>query len=330
MLESVSFFMTLATAISKSSCVTCTLLSLSANIPASVHTALHSAPLAFDIFSATTVRSMPRTRFILRECIFMMVTLFSVFGFGNSILRSIRPGRRSAESRMSILLVAMTTLIFCAGSNPSSWFSSSSMVRCTSLSPPDPPPSPRLDPMESISSMKMMEGAASRAIMKSSRTIRDPSPMYFCTSSAPLTRMKVQSVWWATARARSVLPVPGGPYSSTPLGWATPRLSNSSGCLMGSSMTSLISMTCFSSPPIISYVESGTASTFIRLTRGSTFVGKILWRVYESFRSATRVLGFSAFTSIPGSRSTTYFPSGLTLTRTFFWPICFTTSPTYE
>ena len=51
---------------------------------------------------------------------------------------------------------------------------------------------------------------------KSSRTMREPSPMYFCTSSLPDTRMKVQSVWCATARASSVLPVPGGPYSSTP------------------------------------------------------------------------------------------------------------------
>jgi hypothetical protein len=53
-------------------------------------------------------------------------------------------------------------------------------------------------------------------MMKSSRTMREPSPMYFCTSSEPDTRMNVQSVWCATARARSVLPVPGGPYSSTP------------------------------------------------------------------------------------------------------------------
>ncbi len=64
--------------------------------------------------------------------------------------------------------------------------------------------------------MKMMLGACSRAMTKSSRTMRDPSPMYFCTSSLPLTRIKVQSVWCATARASSVLPVPGGPYSSTP------------------------------------------------------------------------------------------------------------------
>jgi hypothetical protein len=62
---------------------------------------------------------------------------------------------------------------------------------------------------------------AHRAMMKSSRTMREPSPMYFCTSSEPDTRMNVQSVWCATARASNVLPVPGGPYSSTPCGITT-------------------------------------------------------------------------------------------------------------
>jgi hypothetical protein len=47
--------------------------------------------------------------------------------------------------------------------------------------------------MESTSSIKIMVGAASRAITNSSRTMRAPSPMYFCTSSAPDTRIKVQS-----------------------------------------------------------------------------------------------------------------------------------------
>ena len=41
---------------------------------------------------------------------------------------------------------------------------------------------------------------------KSSLTMRDPSPMYFCTNSLPETRMKVQSVWCATARASRVFP----------------------------------------------------------------------------------------------------------------------------
>ena len=57
----------------------------------------------------------------------------------------------------------LRTLIWLVASKPSSWFSSSSMVRCTSLSPPPPPPPlpSRALPMESTSSMKMIEGACS-------------------------------------------------------------------------------------------------------------------------------------------------------------------------
>ena len=54
-------------------------------------------------------------------------------------------------------------------------------------------------------------------------------------------------------------------------GCAIPRASKSSGCLTGSSMTSLISLICLSRPPTISYVESGTFSTIIKLTSGSTW-----------------------------------------------------------
>mmetsp|Transcript_20339 Transcript_20339/g.63974 ORF Transcript_20339/g.63974 Transcript_20339/m.63974 type:complete len:213 (+) Transcript_20339:69-707(+) len=207
---SMSFFMTFATAISKSSCVTWMRRSRNANMPASEQTPLHSAPDALFIFSAILRRSMPRSKFILREWMDMMSTRDWAVGFGNSILRSMRPGRKRAESRMSMRFVAMMTLMFWVGSKPSSWLSSSSIVRPTSESPPSPP-SPLLDPMESTSSMKMMDGAASRAMTNNSRTMREPSPMYFWTSSAPDTRTNVQSVWCATALARSVLPVPGGP-----------------------------------------------------------------------------------------------------------------------
>ena len=54
------------------------------------------------------------------------------------------------------------------------------------------------------------------AITNSSLTILAPSPINFCTSSDPDTLIKVHSVWCATARASSVFPVPGGPYSNTP------------------------------------------------------------------------------------------------------------------
>lgn len=54
----------------------------------------------------------------------------------------------------------------------------------------------------------------------------------------------------ATARASSVLPVPGGPYKSTPLGGLMPTRRNSSGFLSGSSMTSLSSLIWSLSPPM--------------------------------------------------------------------------------
>jgi len=159
--------------------------------------------------------------------------------------------------------------------------------------------------------------------------------MYFCTSSDPETLMKVQSVWCATARASSVFPVPGGPYMRTPLGCAMPSASKSSGCLSGSSSTSFISRICASSPPTWSKVESGTFSTRISDTSGSTLVGSTLCSVYESLRSATRVLGVSSAMSTLASTSTTYLPSGPTLTSTLacacaapLWLMTLTTSPT--
>ena len=67
------------------------------------------------------------------------------------------------------------------------------------------------------------------AMTKSSRTMRDPSPMNFWTSSDPDTRMNVHSVWCATARASSVFPVPGGPYSNTPCTIASPYMRGGTG-----------------------------------------------------------------------------------------------------
>lgn len=73
-----------------------------------------------------------------------------------------------------------------------------------------------------------------------------------------------------------------------------------------------------------------TFSTIINDTSGSILLGRTLCRAYESLRRATRVVGVSFVTSIPGSKSTTYLPSGCTLTRIFVFPIGLTTSPTYD
>jgi len=73
-----------------------------------------------------------------------------------------------------------------------------------------------LVPTASSSSMKMIDGAFSLASAKQSRTSLAPSPMNICTSCGPASLRKVASVWAAQARARRVLPVPGGPYIRAP------------------------------------------------------------------------------------------------------------------
>jgi hypothetical protein len=49
-----------------------------------------------------------------------------------------------------------------------------------------------------------------------------PTPTSDSTNSAPATEKNGTPASPATARASSVLPVPGGPNSSTPLGGAAP------------------------------------------------------------------------------------------------------------
>lgn len=76
--------------------------------------------------------------------------------------------------------------------------------------------------IESTSSMNTIDGELSLANLKTSLTILGPSPIYFYTNSDPLTLINVAIVWWATAFASMVLPVPGGPYIRTPLGGSIP------------------------------------------------------------------------------------------------------------
>ena len=65
--------------------------------------------------------------------------------------------------------------------------------------------------MLSISSMKMMHGSWLLAYANISRTSRALSPMYLSTIALATTLRKLVSSVAATARASSVLPVPGGP-----------------------------------------------------------------------------------------------------------------------
>ena len=77
-------------------------------------------------------------------------------------------------------------------------------------------------PMASSSSMKMIDGAASLAFANRSRTREAPTPTIASMNSDAAIEKNAACASPATARASSVLPVPGGPESSTPCGMRPP------------------------------------------------------------------------------------------------------------
>ena len=85
--------------------------------------------------------------------------------------------------------------------------------------------------------MKMMHGLFCLACSNRSRTRDAPTPTNISTKSEPEIEKNGTPASPATARASSVLPVPGGPYSSTPVGIRAPSAWN----FFGFSRNSLIS-----------------------------------------------------------------------------------------
>ena len=75
---------------------------------------------------------------------------------------------------------------------------------------------PRCPASESISSMKMVDGAWKRAISKRRRTIFSESPRHLEARVDEVSEKKDVPHSVATALASRVLPVPGGPNMSTP------------------------------------------------------------------------------------------------------------------
>ena len=109
-------------------------------------------------------------------------------------------------------------------------------------------PAPRARPMASISSKKMMAPVSLlRAVAKRSRTREAPTPTKVSTKSEPESAKKGTPDSPATALARSVLPVPGGPWRITPRGMRAPTFSKRSGSLRNTT-TSRSSSTASSQP----------------------------------------------------------------------------------
>lgn len=98
---------------------------------------------------------------------------------------------------------------------------------------------PRARPTASISSINTMQGAFSLACLNRSRTRAAPTPTNISTKSEPDIERKGTSASPATALARSVLPVPGGPTSSAPFGIFAPSSVYRWGFLRNSTISSI-------------------------------------------------------------------------------------------
>ncbi|MNT87504.1 hypothetical protein D3C72_2279240 [compost metagenome] len=101
-----------------------------------------------------------------------------------------------------------------------------------------------------------MAGARLLAFSKRSRTRLAPTPTNISTNSVPEMEKNGTPASPATARARRVLPVPGGPTSRTPFGILAPSLRNRPGSLRNWT-TSTSSFLASSSPATSEKVTLG-------------------------------------------------------------------------
>ena len=131
-----------------------------------------------------------------------------------------------------------------AESNPS--ISTRIWLSVCSLSSWEPPkPEPLARPTASSSSIKIIAGAFLRPLAKRSLTLEAPTPTNISTNSEPETLKKGTFASPATALAKRVLPVPGGPTKRTPLGIFAPRSRNFLGCFKNSTTSSRSSLASF-------------------------------------------------------------------------------------
>mmetsp|Transcript_30476 Transcript_30476/g.81988 ORF Transcript_30476/g.81988 Transcript_30476/m.81988 type:complete len:330 (-) Transcript_30476:948-1937(-) len=256
--------MTRSTAWLKWVSVTASALCRAACRAASLHTLAMSAPekpgVSAAIFRAASSRSS--ASLILPRCWKKTSRRPTMSGRSMRIWRSKRPGRMRASSRMSARLVAarmmMPDVVLKPSISTRSWLS----VFSRSSLPPAKPPLPRLRPTASISSMKIMHGAMARAWAKRSRTREGPTPTNISMKSEPEMDRNGTEASPAVALASMVLPVPGGPTRSAPLGTLAPSLANLSVSLRKLT-NSEISVLASSQPATSLKVTSGRLSALI-------------------------------------------------------------------
>ena len=209
---------------SKKSCLLTVLLSCRAAISAaSLHTLAISAPENPGVWRAK--KSMSNELSVLTgfRCTWKISFRSCKSGRSTLIWRSKRPARNKALSNMSALLVAASTITPLLVPKPSISVSNAFSVFSRSSLPPIDGFLLRARPTASISSMKIIHGAFSFAWWNTSLTRLAPTPTNISTKSEPLIEKNGTPASPATALARSVLPVPGGPTKRAPLGIFPPN-----------------------------------------------------------------------------------------------------------
>ena len=169
-----------------------------------------SAPVNPAVVCATFFKSTSSASGLFLACTRRISSLPATSGRFTVILRSKRPGRRMAGSRISTRFVAASTIIPSLTPNPSistrSWFNVCSLSSC-----PPPIPVPRLLATASISSINTIQGAWCLASSNRSLTREAPTPTNISTKSEPEILKNGTPASPAIAFASSVFPVPGGP-----------------------------------------------------------------------------------------------------------------------
>ena len=252
-----------------------------------------SAPLNPGVSLASESKVTSGARGLPAAWTFKMALRPSISGRSMVTRRSKRPGLSKAGSRMSGRLVAAITMILVLVSKPSIstriWFRVCSRSSC-----PPPRPAPRWRPTASISSTNTIHGALRLACSKRSLTLAAPTPTNISTNSEPLMWKNGTPASPATARAIRVLPVPGDPTSSTPLGMRAPRARNRSGNLRNS--TTSWSSSLDSSTPATSAKDTVGLFKVIILARlrPKLMVWLLLpcaWRIMNNMRPPKKIKG---------------------------------------
>ncbi len=191
-----------------------------------------SAPVRPLVCCATSSRSTS-SRGLLRVCTISTPWRPRTSGGATNTWRSKRPGRKSAGSSFSSRLLAAITTRRPLVAKPS--ISTKSWLSVWSFSPEMS--EPRRPPTASSSSMKMIAGSCLRACANRRRMRAAPSPANISTNAAALCAKNCAPDSFATALARSVLPVPGGPCRRMPLGTLAPSAWNWSGSRRNSTIS---------------------------------------------------------------------------------------------